>query len=340
MAKKIAIDLGTGHIKVCVRGKGIVLDTADAIAYDTRKNTIIAVGDAAADMEEKAPEGIRIVRPVHAGAVADLTAMNDILCDIFHGLCGDDVVRPDVILCMPHALTDLERSVAVRTVFDAGAGSVSVLPAGIASAVGCAGDKDRSYGLPVIDIGSGNTDISIVNFGTVAFSSCLRYGGDDMDEKIVQYVRLKKNIQIGRKSAEKIKKTIGCATPLSEQLEMFLPGKDVVTGLPVTFSVTSDEISEALSECVDVIVAGIRELLDLLPAEIFSDLCSSGFLLTGGVSRLKNLDACLSGTLRAPVTAQTDPEHTAARGAVYVLSHEKDFTDESIAYKLKQIDRL
>ena len=188
----------------------------------------------------------------------------------------------------------------------------------------------------VLDLGAGSADIAVITMGTVAYCCSLHTGGDAMDEAILQYVRKNKDIDIGLATAKKIKHTVGCAQKRSEELEMFCVGKNYITGMPETFEISSNEIYEALKDIIEEVFKGIISVLEQVPPELYSDICSEGILLTGGLARLPGIDKELSNRLTIKVIRAADPEHCAAKGAGYMLKNMKQLEDHGYHFKSKE----
>lgn len=332
----IAVDLGSGSIKVYIQGRGIVYCQANAVAYDAYTDEVIAIGNSAKEMLEKTPETIDLVLPIKSGVIADFSSMKHILSNIIEKVCRWRIFKPNVIISAPSGCTALEKKTIIDVVCAAGAGKVSVIDEPVASALGCAMNISRPYGVMVIDIGAGTSDIAVITMGCVAYSTSLKIAGDDMNEAICQYIKREKDIVIGYHTAEEIKKTVGCAVETEEEFEMSVNGKDFVTSMPVMFSVTSKEICAALSDCVKAIINETRNVLEEIPYEMYSDICNDGIILTGGSAKLKGLDIAFRNKFNIPVTVAADSEHTAAKGAGYALKDLAAYEDNGYVFKIKQ----
>lgn len=334
--KNIAIDLGTGCVKVFVRGRGIVLCQANAISYDAYTDEVVAVGNSAKSMMGKMPDTLETELPIKSGVIANFSAQKQILSMIIEDICKNEIFKPNLIISAPSSCTKLEKKTIIDVACAAGAGKVCVIEEPVASAIGCAADIERPYGTLVIDIGAGTCDIAVITMGQVASASSFKCAGNDMDEAIKQYVRHEKNIIIGRGVAEEIKKTVGSACCDGEEIEMTAGGKHFVSGMPVRFTITSTDVSHALSEIIDKIIDKIRAVMEELPAEMFSDICESGAILTGGSARLRSLAKTLSERLSLKVTVSADCENTAVKGAGYALKNLTEFEDSGYIYKVKE----
>jgi rod shape-determining protein MreB len=334
--RNIAIDLGTNSVTAFVQGKGIVFSESTAICYDAYDNEIICVGNKAGEMFEKAPESLILKKPVVDGIIYDFSATTQILAHFIEKLCKNSIFRPKVIISAPSGVTALEKKAIVEAACSAGAGKVYVIDEPIISALGAGLTVDNPHGVMVLDLGAGSADVAVITMGTVAYCCSLRTGGDTMDEAIQQYVRKNKDIDIGLPMAKKIKHTVGCAYKRSEELEMFSVGKDHVTGMPKTFEISSNEVYEALKDSIDEIFKGIVSVLEQVPPELYSDICSEGILLTGGLAKLPGMDKELSKRLTIKVTRAADPEHCAAKGAGYMLKNMRQLEDHGYYFRSKE----
>ncbi len=332
----MGIDIGTSTVTAFAEGKGIVLSEATAIAYDSFTGEIVAIGNSAMDMMEKAPESLVPVKPIKSGVIYDFTATVEILKAIIEKICKKEIFRPGVVVNAPSAVTSPERRAIIEACCAGGAGKVSVLSDPVLSALGIGLSIEHPHGVMVIDLGAGTVDIAVITMGTVAYSVSLKNAGDDMDESIRQYVRKEFDIEIGLSTAKKIKHTVGCAFRRSEEIEMSVSGKEHLTGMPKTFNISSNQVYEALREHIAAIYDGILDVLEQTPPELYSDICGEGIVLTGGLSRLPGLDKVLSKRLGIKVTKTYDPEHSAAKGAGYVIKNMKALEDHGYNFRAKE----
>lgn len=332
----VGIDLGTSCITVFVSGRGIVMSEANAISYDARTREVIAVGNSAKDMLERNPDTIELVMPMKNGVISDFSDMRRILTFIIKRVCKNSIFRPNIIISTPSSITALEKRTIVDVASFCGAGKVSLVDAPVASALGAGISIENPHGVMVVDIGSGTTDIAVITMGTVAYSTSLRIAGDFANEAICQYLKRERNILVGTPTAEKIKKKIGCAMPGDIEVEMAANGKDALTQMPVMFSVTSTEIHSALKDCVDSIIEGILLVLEQTPPEMFSDICSEGITISGGMSKLRGLDEAIEERLKIKVNVAADGEHCVAKGAGYALKNIDTLEDNGYIFRLKE----
>ena len=332
----VGIDLGSSCITVFVAGKGIVMSEATAISYDTYSREVVAVGNSAKEMLERCPSTIEVSMPIKSGIIADFPVMKQILSFVVEKVCKNKVFRPNLIISAPSSITALQKRTIIDVSCACGAGKVCLIAESVASALGAGIDIDYPHGVMVVDIGAGTCDIAVITMGTVAFSASVDTAGDSIDEAIIRYIRKEKNIVIGKSTAEKIKKKIGCASNRDEEIEMSVNGKEAITLMPVTFTVTSTEICTCLAETVDLIFEGIKSVLEQTPPELYRDICSEGITLSGGSSHLYGLDKILSEKLKIEVRACADGEHSAAKGAGYALRNIDKLEDNGYIFRIRE----
>ncbi len=332
----IGIDLGTSCITIFVEGKGIVLSESTAICYDAYDDSVVAVGNAAGEMADKLPDSLILKKPMANGVISDFSVTAEILTYLLDKICKNRIFRPNIVISAPSGVTALERKAITEAACVSGAGKVSVVDEPIISALGAGLDIDYPHGVMVVDIGAGTTDIAVITMGTVAYNISIKTGGDSMDEAIVQYVRREKNIDIGLQTAKKIKHTVGCAHKRTEEVEMFAVGKDYISGMPSTFEISTAEIHTAIKDQVNEIFHCIVSVLEEVPPELYSDVCTGGIILTGGVAKLPGLDTELTERLGIRVTRAADPEHCAAKGAGYILRNMKRLEDHGYNFRSKE----
>lgn len=333
----IGIDLGTGYIKIFVAGKGIVLSEATAISYDAYTEQILAIGNEARRMLDKTPETIELVMPIHGGVISEFSVMEQILSFFINHICKRAVFRPNVIISSPSSITELEKKTIVEVICASGAGKVSLIDEPIASALGAGLSIENPHGVMVMDIGSGTCDIAVITMGKIAASSSLKVAGDDFDFAIEQYLKREKGILIGLATAEKIKKTIGCAYPREEEIEISVNGKDALSLMPKIFTITSNEVYLALKDSIETIFEEIKLVLEQTSPELCTDIFKEGLRLTGGSSKLYGMKKAIEDKFDINVYQIVDPEHSAAKGAGYALKYIDKLEDNGYAYRAKEI---
>ncbi|MFI3231398.1 MAG: rod shape-determining protein MreB [bacterium] len=302
----IGIDLGTTSILVYVKNKGIIINEPSVVAIDTYDNQVIAIGEEASQMIGKTPDNITVIRPLRQGVVSNYNATETMLKHFLKKAIGNSSRKPRVSVCVPSEVTAVERKAVQDAVKDTGAREVYVIEEPIAAAIGAEIDITRACGNMIIDIGGGTCDIAVISLGGEVVKSSIKVAGDDFDEMIVRYIRKKHNVLIGEKSAEKLKINIGTAHKLSAQLSMDIGGKNLVTGLPITITITSEEIYEALEEAVVMIEEAVQQVLEQTPPELASDVYERGIVMTGGGSLLHGLDKAIKERTQINAVLATD----------------------------------
>lgn len=289
---KLGIDLGTANTLVFLPGKGIVLNEPTVVAISDENRKILAVGNEAKEMIGKTPENITAYRPMKDGVIADYVA-TEILLHYFinKALPKWNFLKPEVLISVPASITSAERRAVIDAAIRAGAKSAYVMKEPILAAIG-AGIPiyESNKGHVVVDIGGGTTDVAVISLGSIVHSTSVKYAGDKLDKAIIEYMKKKYNLAIGERTAEEIKKTIGSATVLKEELEMVVKGRDHVEGLPKSLSLKSNEVTVAINEVLEQMIMAIKSVLAETPPELASDIMDHGIILTGGTSQLANLN--------------------------------------------------
>ncbi len=287
----IGIDLGTASILVYVTGKGVVLKEPSVVAFDKDTNKIMAIGEEARLMLGRTPGNIVAVRPLRQGVIADYTVTEKMIKYFVQKAMGKKSYRkPRIAVCVPSGVTEVEKRAVEDATFAAGARSVSIIEEPIAAAIGAGIDISRPCGNMIVDIGGGTADIAVISLGGSVVSTSIKVAGDNFDEAIVRYMRKKHNILIGERTAEDIKVKIGTCYPLAEPMTMDVRGRNLVTGLPKTIEVSSEETEEALKEATLQIVEAVHSVLEKTPPELAADVADRGIILTGGGALLRGLE--------------------------------------------------
>lgn len=290
----IGIDLGTASVLIYVRGKGIVLKEPSIVAINTKTNEVIAVGEEARAMIGRTPKKIVSIRPLKRGVIDDYDAAEKMLKYFIHKCIGNRLIKPRIAVCVPSGVTEVERRAVEDATRQAGARSVEVIEEPIAAAIGAGVDISRPCGSMIVDIGGGTTDIAVISLGGAVVKKSIKIGGDNFDESIGRYMRKTYNILIGERTAENIKMKIGCAYKREVTEELEVKGRNLVTGLPRSIRITSDEILDALREPVNDIVHAVRSVLEITPPELAADVAERGIILTGGGSLIYGLDKLIT----------------------------------------------
>lgn len=320
----IGIDLGTANTLVCVKGKGIVLREPSVVALRTSDNKVLAVGEEAKEMIGRVPDSIAAMRPLKDGVIADFYVTSVMLKEFIKrvsktGFGG----KPEVIVCIPSGVTEVERRAVEEVVMQAGARSAYLIEEPMAAAIGADLPVWEPTGNMVVDIGGGTSEIAIISFEGIVVANSLRIAGDEFDQSIINYIRRKKNLMIGECSAEELKINIGNAFPDPEwdKYKMHVMGRDIITGLPKDVSVTADEIRAALSEPLSQIIESIKTTLENCPSELSADIIERGIVLTGGGSLIRGLDKRIQNETKIPTYVAQRPLDCVVEGTFKALEN-------------------
>ena len=328
----LAIDLGTANTLIYVRGKGIVLDEPSVVAIrqgggPNAKKTIQAVGREAKMMLGKTPGNITAIRPMKDGVIADFTVTEQMLKQFIKKVHDSRLFSPSprIINCVPCGSTQVERRAIRESAIGAGAGQVYLIEEPMAAAIGADLPVAEATGSMVVDIGGGTTEVGVISLGGMVYSGSVRVGGDKFDEAIINYIRRNYGMLIGETTAEMIKKTIGSAFPGSEVREMEVKGRNLAEGIPRSFTISSNEILEALTEPLNQIVSAVKSALEQTPPELGADIAEKGMVLTGGGALLRDLDRLLMEETGLPVIVAEDPLTCVVRGSGKALEKMEHF---------------
>ncbi len=318
----LAIDLGTANTLIFVRGKGIVLDEPSVVAIRQElgpngKKTIQAVGLAAKQMLGRTPGNISAIRPMKDGVIADFTITEQMLKYFIKKIHDSRMLSPSprIIICVPCGSTQVERRAIKESALGAGARQVFLIDEPMAAAIGADLPIAEPSGSMVVDIGGGTTEVGVISLGGIVYASSVRVGGDKFDEAIINYIRRNYGMLVGETTAEMIKKQIGSAFPGSEMLEMEVKGRNMAEGIPRTFTITSNEILEALTDPLNSIVGAVKAALEQTPPELGADIAEKGMVLTGGGALLRDIDRLLMEETGLPVIVAEDPLTCVVRGS-------------------------
>ncbi|MBC7811526.1 MAG: rod shape-determining protein [Burkholderiales bacterium] len=318
----IGIDLGTANTLVSVRGKGIVINEPSFVAVERRTRRPIEVGARAKEMWSKNPKDILIVRPLRDGVISEFEVTEAMLHHLIskaHEQTWVPIPRPRVVIGIPSGVTEVEKRAVYDAAMSAGAREAFLIEEPVAAAIGAGLPVQETRGSMIIDIGGGTTEVAIFSLGGIVISRSIRVAGDEMDEDIVQYMRVKHNLLIGEPTAEKVKIQIGSAYPLPEESTMLVKGRNLVTGLPASVEVSSIEIREAISGSVNILIDTVKDALDETPPELIADLMESGICMAGGTSQLRGLPIRMREELNIRAWLAEDAMTCVARGASRVL---------------------
>ena len=316
----LAIDLGTANTLVYVRGKALVCSEPSVVAVvqepGGRGEKVLAVGHEAKAMLGRTPSGIRAIRPIKDGVIADFEITEAMLrYFIMRAHSRRKLVRPRIVICVPPCITSVEKRAVRESALSAGAREVYLIEEPMAAAIGAGLDVTAPTGNMVVDIGGGTTDVAVISLSGVVTSRSIRVGGDKLDDAIINYVKRKYNMLIGERTAELIKITIGTASPNAKSESMEVKGRDLVAGIPKVVVATSDEIREALIEPIHAIIEAVHLTLEKTPPELAADIIDRGIMLVGGGSLLRDLDSVLRQEMKLPILRSDDPFTAVVHGA-------------------------
>ena len=325
----IGIDLGTASVLVYLKGKGVVLKEPSVVAFDRDTNKIKAIGEEARLMLGRTPGNIVAVRPLRQGVISDYTVTEKMLKYFIRKAIGGKqrLRKPRISVCVPSGVTEVEKNAVEDATYNAGAREVAIIEEPIAAAIGAGIDISRPCGNMIVDIGGGTSDIAVISLGGTVVSTSIKIAGDDFDEAIVRYMRKKHNLLIGERTAEDIKIKIGTAYKRQEVETMDVRGRNLVTGLPKTITVTSEESEEALKDATAQIVEAVHNVLEKTPPELAADIADRGIVLTGGGSLLCGLEELIESKTGITTMTAEDPMTVVAIGTgkfVEFLSGKRD----------------
>ena len=312
----IGIDLGTASVLVYVKGKGVVLKEPSVVAFDRNTNKIKAIGEEARLMLGRTPGNIVAVRPLRQGVISDYTVTEKMLSYFISRTVGKSLFgrKPRISVCVPSGATEVEKKAVEDATYQAGAREVSIIEEPVAAAIGAGIDIAKPCGNMIVDIGGGTADIAVISLGGVVVSNSIKVAGDDFDEAIVRFMRKKHNLLIGERTAEEIKINVGTVYKRPENLTMDVRGRNLVTGLPKTVTVTSEETEEALREPAYQIVAEVHNVLERTPPELAADISDRGIVLTGGGSLIQGLEELIEEKTGINTMTAEDPLTAVAIG--------------------------
>jgi rod shape-determining protein MreB len=321
-------DLGTANTLIWARGKGIVLDEPSVVAIRQEggpngKKVIQQVGLAAKQMLGRTPGSITVIRPMKDGVIADFTVTEQMLKQFIRRVHKSNIFTPSprIVICVPCGSTQVERRAIREAAYAAGARRVELIEEPMAAAIGADLPIEEATGSMVVDIGGGTTEVGVLSLGGAVYSGSVRVGGDKFDEAIINYIRRNYGMLIGETTAENIKKAIGSAFPGSEVRDMEVKGRNLAEGVPRSFTISSNEILEALTDPLNSIVSAVKTALEQTPPELGADIVSKGMVLTGGGALLRDIDRLLMEETGLPVIIADDPLTCVVRGSGKALDH-------------------
>ncbi len=324
LPKRIGIDLGTANVLVYVKGRGIVVNEPSVVALANRDNTVMAVGREAQAMMGRVPGSISVIRPMRDGVIADYLITEAMLRYFITKVVGRfNLIKPEVMVCIPAGVTSVEQR-AVRDAAEQAGGRrpVHLVPEPLAAAIGARIPVNSPSGNMVVDIGGGRTEAAVISMYGIVVSESVRIAGDRLDDAIVAYVKRRYNLVIGERTAEEMKTQIGAAVPMGDdELKMEVRGRDQISGMPKTLTVTSGDVTAAIQDALATIVSVVRSVLERTPPELASDVIDRGIVLTGGGAVLRHIDVLLAQETGIPVHIAENPLDCVAIGAGVALEY-------------------
>ena len=321
-AKDIGIDLGTANILIYIKGQGIVLNEPSVVAIDSETKKALAVGTEAREMLGRTPGRVKAIRPMKDGVIADFEITEIMLNHFIRKVNGKSFLsRPRILICCPSNITQVEKNAIKEAAERTGARKVFLEEEPKVAAIGAGMDISKPSGNMVVDIGGGTTDIAILSLGGIVTSESIKVAGNVFDNDIIKYIKEKYKLLIGDRTAEEIKLTIGSVFPNLKKDKMDVRGRDLVTGLPHTITIASDEVEEALRESVYIIVNSAKAVLEKTPPELSADIIDKGIVITGGGALMSGFDQLLEHELKVPVFLAESPLTCVAEGTGLLLDN-------------------
>ena len=332
--KRIGIDLGTTYTLIHLPKRGIVINEPSVVAVSREDRKVLAVGNEAKDMIGRTPDTIIAVRPLKDGVIADYRATEAMIRYFINKtLGGVRLFRPEVMVAVPAGISSTERRAVIEATIAAGAKAAYIIKEPVAAAIGADIPIGSATGHMVIDIGGGTAEMAVISLGGIVASTSVRVGGNKFDAAILEYVRKKYNLAIGERTSEEIKINIGSALYMEDKLYMEIRGRDIVTGLPRSITVSSDDVTEAVQNELEAIIAAAKKVLQKTPPELSADIVDKGIVLTGGSALLRNIDQLLSRTTGVAAYVADDAMLCVAKGTGIALDNLDSYKRSILATK-------
>jgi len=326
MSADIAIDLGTANTLIWLKGRGIIINEPSIVARSVHDEKIVAVGQEAKDMVGKTHRDLETIRPLQDGVIADFNMTDGMLQGFIRKINLNRLARPRMVLCVPSGVTAVEQSAVKDSGQRANAREVYLIEEPVAAAIGIGLDISKPIGNIIVDIGGGTTEIAVIALNGVVTKEAIRIAGDEMDEAIIHWFRSEHKLEIGLPTGEAIKKSVGSAMRI-KPITISVKGRDLVSGIPKTIEVSSDEIRQAMKDPINSIVEAVKYALEKTPPELASDILDRGIIMTGGGSLLKGIDQIIRERTNVPVNVAEEPLLSVVRGTGIVLENVKKYED-------------
>lgn len=317
----IGIDLGTATVLVYVKDKGIVLKEPSVVAIDMNTQKLYAVGEEARRMLGRTPDSIRAIRPLADGVISDYYLTEEMIKYFINKVCKRRLFKPRIMICVPSGVTEVEQRAVIDAARQAGARKVYLIEEPIAAAIGAGVDISKPRGMMIVDIGGGTTDVAVISLGSIVTSRSAKTAGDEFDDAVIKYIRKKYSLNIGARTAEDVKISIGCVYPREKDISVDIRGGSLLSGLPETITVSSEEIREAFEDVVAEIIEAVKNVLEETPPELVGDILEDGILLTGGGALISGLDKRLKHETGIDVFLAEDIVSCVAKGSGLALDN-------------------
>lgn len=322
LSKKIGIDLGTSTVLIYVKGEGIVVNEPSLVAINRDGTRILAVGRQAFEMVGRAPDAIQVVRPMREGVIADFAATEGLLHNLIGKVQGRQrLFKPEIMVCVPSGVTSVERRAVAEAAISAGARQAWLIDEPLAAAIGAGLPIAEPRGNAVCDIGGGTTEIAVISMSGMVMAHSIRVGGNRVDDALAAYLKSKHDLLAGERTAEEAKIAAGSAVFMEQPLVIEVRGRDIVTGLPKSVEIDSNEIAEAIQEPLRLIVGAVREVLEETPPELAADIFDRGLVLSGGGALLRGIDRYFSMHTGIPTVVAEEPQTSVVRGTGLALEN-------------------
>lgn len=336
----MGIDLSTSNVVISVPGKGVKLDEPSYVAYDEETERMLYAGRRAYYLEGREPKGIKVIQPLQDGVISSYNMAQQMIKYFIAKVIKKSIFKPRVVACVPSLSTDVERRTMISVIISAGARSVCLVEEPLCAAFGAGVDPKQTTGAFVINIGGGKTDMAVVSQGAMSQCETVKIAGKAFDEAIVKYIKSRYNLQIGMRSAEHIKKEIGCAVLREEQLSIMAKGRSTVDGMPKTVEIGSNEICGCLKPLLNEIVAAATIMFERTSPQLVADITTSSVILTGGSAQIYGIDQLFKEALGLEVEIAPRPERCVARGTIVALNNMSVLDNYGYRYKTKEDVRI
>lgn len=322
ISKDIGIDLGTSNIRIHLKGRGIVLTEPAVVAINQVTGEILAVGNQAKEMIGRTPDTIVALKPLKDGVIADFESTRALMQNLISRVVQKSLFyRPRIVVSIPSGITDVEERAVEGVVYKSGAKEVYLMEEVMAAAIGSGLKVEKPEGSMIVDLGGGTSEMAVLSLGGIVVSNAIKIAGERLDKDIVEYIKRNFNVIIGEGEAEEVKKQIGAATSAMTEDKMNVKGRNLLTGLPETITVTTQDINEAMKDSLNEIVRVIKLTLEQTPPELASDIMEHGITLSGGLSMLKNIDRLINEETGMPVFIAEEPDKCVVKGVGMALDN-------------------